>query len=169
MTLFDLAALRQQNDAGIEGIELAEPEIPDVRYGTGPFNIINPLTGAYDSSTRPLSRDNKDDSAEKAEGMEDNTGEPSFTEEDGYEEAYEPFVPESFSKETCLPLLNLAQMLEILQRKSPGRNDIFFAASAGGKAFTLGKIPAEWESSGDTDEEEAEPCDVLWEAIKELL
>lgn len=170
ITLFDLAAMPGRGEPETEETELSEPVIPDIRHGTGPFNLINPLTGAFDSSIRSLVGDVSRDTAAKA-GLSDDRDTLQERESDGAEEEeeYIPCLPDCFSKDTCLPLLNMVQMLEILERKEgPGRYDLFFSASAGGKTFAIGRIPSEWDSLS-TDEIEAEPCDVLWEAVKALL
>jgi hypothetical protein len=168
MTLFDLSALPRRGETGKDDIELTEPEIPDVSHGTGPFNIINPLTGAFDNSSRRLVSDIDEDSSAKADATDNEDQEYLPEESEDAEDDFLSCIPDCFSKDTCLPLLGIVQMLEILERKSPGRNDVFFSASAGGKTFTIGRIPAEWDNI-DTDEEDAEPCDVLWEAVKALL
>jgi|GEM_PF-219026 len=102
-----------------------------------------------------------------------------FDEEEGYDEdeSYDEFSeedlesnyerPTTFNKEDCVPLLNIGQMIEILQRNNFGKYDFYLSASTYEVGCELGKNTANWDKFQDY--RQAELCDVLWESVKALL
>ncbi len=75
--------------------------------------------------------------------------------------------PEAYLKQDCIPLLDIGQMIDILERKNFGQANFYLSAAIGDYSFEMGK---EGISSGyDENEKECELCDILWEAVKALL
>lgn len=89
-----------------------------------------------------------------------------FSDED-FEFAYEQ--PTTFSKEDCLPLLSITQMIEILARRNFKDTNFYLTASFDDKACEIGNTNSALEDYGNSHDESAELCDVLWEIIKQLL
>ncbi|ODM25531.1 hypothetical protein A7W90_04430 [Clostridium sp. Bc-iso-3] len=76
--------------------------------------------------------------------------------------------PTTFSKEECLPLLSIAQMIEILNKNRSKSYDFYvladngeFATEMGSKDFNLSGYGSDFESK--------ELCDVLWDCVKLIL
>lgn len=80
--------------------------------------------------------------------------------------AYEQ--PVSFNKKDCVPLLNIGQMIDILQRNNFGQGDFYIIASSNDSMCELGKNYANMNNYGN-EYEDKELCDVLWESIKAIL
>ncbi|WP_010249755.1 hypothetical protein [Acetivibrio cellulolyticus] len=101
--------------------------------------------------------------------FEDDDGEYSDDEEfedDDFEFAYEQ--PTTFSKEDCLPLLSITQMIEIFDRRGFKDTNFYLTASVDEKGCEIGNNTAPLEDYGNNFEP-AELCDVLWDNIKLLL
>lgn len=112
---------------------------------------------------------NESDLDEEEEENEDEIEEEldeDFSDED-FEFAYEQ--PTTFSKEDCLPLLSITQMIEILDRKNFKDVNFYLSTSYDDKACEIGNTNSALEDYGNTHDESAELCDVLWEIIKQLL
>ncbi len=102
-------------------------------------------------------------------------GDAAETEEEVDMEEYneEDFIfeyerPDVYSKGDCLPLLNIGQMLEILQKCQYGKNGFYVNLSKAANGFSLGKDIEQYIDYG-TDYDGEELCDVLWTAVKEVL
>lgn len=91
-----------------------------------------------------------------------------FSDED-FDFEFEYEQPTTFSKEDCLPLLSITQMIEILDRKSFKDVNFYLSTSFDDKACEIGNTNSALEDYGNTHDESAELCDVLWEIIKQLL
>ncbi len=77
--------------------------------------------------------------------------------------------PESYSKQDCLPLLDIGQMIDILQRKNFGDGDFYLSASIGDYVLEMGKNGFSGSVSYDVNNKECELCDILWESVKAIL
>lgn len=77
--------------------------------------------------------------------------------------------PESYSKQDCLPLLDIGQMIDILQRKDFGQGDFYLYAAIEDSAIDLGKSDFAIGNLSDEDDNNYELCDILWESVKALL
>jgi hypothetical protein len=75
--------------------------------------------------------------------------------------------PTTFSKEECVPLLNIGQMIDILHRNNFGKHDFYLIANTYEISCELGKSVARWDSGEENTP--AELCDVLWESVKAIL
>lgn len=75
--------------------------------------------------------------------------------------------PGAFNKEDCVPLLNIGQMIEILQRYNFGKYDFYLVANTYEIGCELGKTNTAWNNRQDW--EPGELCDVLWESVKAIL
>lgn len=95
----------------------------------------------------------------------DDSEEMDFDDED-FEFEYER--PTTFSKEDCLPLLGIPQMIEIFERRDFKDINFYLTASADEKGCAIGNSDTSLETYGSSFEP-AELCDVLWENLKQLL
>lgn len=87
-------------------------------------------------------------------------------EDEDFEFAYER--PTTFSKEDCLPLLSIAQIIEIFQRRNFRDANFYIASAFDEKGCEIGNSAFSLEDYGNNNEP-AELCDVLWENLKALL
>ncbi|AEV68214.1 hypothetical protein [Acetivibrio clariflavus] len=76
--------------------------------------------------------------------------------------------PTTFSKKDCLPLLSIAQMLEIFERRNYRDANFYIFATSDEKACEIGNNNISLENYGN-NAESSELCDVLWEKLKSLL
>ncbi|MCX7920576.1 MAG: hypothetical protein N3B21_00920 [Clostridia bacterium] len=120
------------------------------------FDITAPANGP-EESTEKEDTSNIDESAE--EDIED-------SEEADFE--YELARPVCFSKESCLPILNIGQMIDILQRNNFRAGEFHLVASSNEIGCELGKQGAGWNAYG-IEIGNSELCDVLWELVKEIF
>jgi hypothetical protein len=77
--------------------------------------------------------------------------------------------PESYSKQDCLPLLDIGQMIDILQRNNFGQGEFYLYAAIEDSAIDLGKSDFSIGDLSDSDDKNLELCDILWESVKALL
>lgn len=105
-------------------------------------------------------------------GNEEDAGE---TEEEVDMEEYneEDFIfeyerPDVYSKGDCLPLLNIGQMLEILQKCEYGKGSFYVSLRKDTNGCAVGRDIEQYIDFG-TDYNGEELCDVLWAAVKEAL
>ncbi len=76
--------------------------------------------------------------------------------------------PESFSKQECLPLLNIGQMLDILSRKNFGQCNFSLSVAIDEDYIEIAKDNFVQDDAIENSEN-IELCDVLWKAVKALL
>lgn len=116
--------------------------------------------------------DGIDDIHESEENQEnENEAEESLEEEFSFDEDFnfEFQRPDSYSKQDCLPLLDIGQMIDILERKNFGQGDFYLSAISGDYAIEIGKNNFSTSYGFDVNENTYELCDVLWESVKALL
>lgn len=77
--------------------------------------------------------------------------------------------PDSFSKQDCVPLLDIGQMIDILERKKFGQGEFYLSASIDDYYYDIGKDDFSSNSIANVDGNNCELCDVLWESVKALL
>lgn len=87
-------------------------------------------------------------------------------EDEDFEFAYER--PTTFSKEDCLPLFSITQMIEIFERRNYRDSNFYITATSDEKACEIGNNAVSLENYGSSNES-AELCDILWENLKTLL
>ncbi len=104
------------------------------------------------------------EAAEEEEEMEADDAEEG---EEDFDFDFEYCRPDSYSKEDCLPLLNMGQMIALLKKCGYG-NGNFYLDIQEDNHYGVGREIVEYQSYGN-DHEGAELCDVLWSAVKELL
>jgi len=77
--------------------------------------------------------------------------------------------PEAYIKQDCLPLLDIGQMVDLLERKNFGEGDFYLSAAIGDYVLEMGKNNISGSASYDHDNKEIELCDILWESVKAIL
>lgn len=102
---------------------------------------------------------------EEADSDADDNFDEGFEDED-FEFTYER--PTTFSKEDCLPLLSITQMIEIFERRNFKDSNFYLTASFDEKGCEIGNNTTSLEDYGN-NYESTELCDVLWENLKILL
>lgn len=105
--------------------------------------------------------DTIEDASDEAEADETDMGEEDF------EFNFEYCRPDSYSKDDCLPILNIGQMIDILKKCSYG-NGSFYLDIQEDNYYGVGRAIMDYQSYGN-DHEGEELCDVLWNAVKEIL
>lgn len=132
----------------------------------------------FDFKYMPDDKDKESDDIEvvdSAEPEELDSTQPEVEEDFSLPEDFmeEDFVfefqrPTSFSKQDCLPLLDIGQMIDILDRKGFGQGDFYLTATIGDYTCDIGKH----DSAGgnyDPNNVESDLVQVLWESVKALL
>lgn len=76
--------------------------------------------------------------------------------------------PDSYTKQDCLPLLDIGQMIDILQRKNFGPCDFSLSVTSGDYVCEMSK-DAFSGSNYDINNKNVELCDALWDAVKAIL
>ncbi|HEY5583564.1 MAG TPA: hypothetical protein VIK78_03630 [Ruminiclostridium sp.] len=92
---------------------------------------------------------------------------PDFTFDEDFN--FEFQRPESYSKQDCVPLLEIGQMIDILERKNFGQGDFHISANLGDFSFDMGKNDFSSDNNFDENSQNCELCDILWESVKALL
>lgn len=87
-------------------------------------------------------------------------------EDENFEFAYER--PTVFSKEDCLPLLSITQMLEIFERRNYRDANFYILAASEESLCEMGNKNMPIDNVENADQS-AELCDILWENLKALL
>lgn len=77
--------------------------------------------------------------------------------------------PDSYIKQDCLPLLDIGQMMDILEREKFGQGEFYLSAAIDEYYFDMGKDDLSNISTYDPNEKNCELCDVLWHSVKALL
>lgn len=117
-----------------------------------------------------------DDLVSRISSYNENSDEPEdslnddFSEDFSFDEDFDfQFQrPESFNKEDCVPLLDIGQMIDILQRKNFGECAFSLSVSFDDNSLEIGKDNFSGDSYG-TDSDNSELCDILWLSVKALL
>jgi len=77
--------------------------------------------------------------------------------------------PESYSKQDCVPLLDIGQMIDILKRRNFGQGGFYLSATFDDFVFETGKDDFSNNTIFDQNSTNCELCDILWESVKALL
>ena len=104
-------------------------------------------------------------SVKEGEGQEAADEETEYCEEDFI---FEYERPDIYCKEDCLPLFNIGQMLEILNKCGYGNGDFYVSFMRNTKECEIGRDIEQYIDYGP-DYIGEELCDVLWTAVKEIL
>lgn len=102
---------------------------------------------------------------EQEETAEDLEQEFSFDEDFNFEFQR----PESYSKQDCVPLLDIGQMIDILERRKFGQGGFYLCATIDDYTLEMGKDDFSSNSVFDENSTNCELCDILWESVKALL
>ncbi len=163
-------------------VDAAEEKYKKITFVIGGLNITkrNDII-LYDMKFMP---DNLFTVTENAEGNEDCTEDSvedsvddsedtlndDFAEDFSIDEdfSFELQRPESFSKEDCLPLLDIGQMIDILGRKNFGDCEFSLSVAFDDKTFDMGKNTSLAEMYS-VDTNNCELCDILWLSLKAVL
>lgn len=116
-------------------------------------------------------KNNTDDNLDNVDSDIDEESDTEFDfsgefEDEDFEFAYER--PTTFSKEDCLPLFSITQMIEIFERRNFKDASFYITATSDEKGCEIGNNTVSLEDYGNNNES-AELCDVLWENLKTLL
>jgi hypothetical protein len=106
-----------------------------------------------------VTEENTDESAENTEE------EFSFDEDFNFEFQR----PDSYTKLDCLPLLDIGQMLDILERKNFGQGNLYISASIDDFVYEMGTENPSIGNNYDENAKNCELCDILWQSVKALL
>ncbi|HEX2927506.1 MAG TPA: hypothetical protein VHP38_14820 [Ruminiclostridium sp.] len=119
-----------------------------------------------DSKENPETSIEPEDNSEAPDDALNEDFSEDFSIDDDY--SFEFQRPESFNKQECLPLLDIGQMLDILERKNFGECDFSLSVAFGDKTFDMGKS-APVELFSGMSGENSELCDILWLSVKAVL
>ena len=104
--------------------------------------------------------------SEKVEENEDETLQDfSFDEDFNFEFQR----PESYLKQDCVPLLDVGQMMDILERKNFGQGGFYLSATIDDYVFEMGKDDISSNDIFNQSSKNCELCDILWESVKAIL
>lgn len=135
-----------------------------------PDNLFT-LTSGNDSDkdTYPAYPENHQDNEDGVEDSEDTLNDD-FSEDFSIDEdfSFELQRPESFNKQDCLPLLDIGQMIDILQRKNFGDCEFLLSVAFDDKIFDLGNNNSLTEMYSN-ENNKCELCDILWLSLKAVL
>lgn len=157
-------------------VDAAEEKFEEITYVIGGIKLLkhhdmllSDLKFLPDRQFNPQEEENysADIASDRIDGIDQ---EKSEEEEFSFDEDFnfEFQRPESYSKQDCLPLLDLGQMIDILERKNFGEGNFYLSVAIGDYFFEMGKEGVSG-SSYDPGSENAELCDILWESVKALL
>lgn len=107
----------------------------------------------------------------EAEPQEETEAEKETDEEEAYDEEeflFEYERPDIYSKGDCMPLLNIGQMLEILNKCEYGKGNFYTNFNKDSNGCGVGRDIEQYVDYG-TDYHKEELCDALWEAVKAAL
>ncbi|ACL75751.1 hypothetical protein [Ruminiclostridium cellulolyticum] len=135
-----------------------------------PDNLFT-LTSENDSDrdTYPAYPENPRETEDSVEDSEDTLNDD-FSEDFSIDEdfSFELQRPESFNKQDCLPLLDIGQMIDILERKNFGDCEFLLSVAFDDKIFDLGNnnsLPEMYSNENN----KCELCDILWLSLKAVL
>lgn len=106
-----------------------------------------------------------EENQEQEETEEDLEQEFSFDEDFNFEFQR----PESYSKQDCVPLLDIGQMIDILERRKFGQGEFYLCSTIDDYTLEMGKAGFSNDSIFDENSTNCELCDILWESVKALL
>ncbi len=104
--------------------------------------------------------------SEEAEDVESSDEIEEFFSVEDFDCSY--FRPSYFKKDECIPILNIGQMIDILEKNNFGYNELYINVISDSISCEIGKNSINFDNYG-RDFENAELCDVLWQAVKSLL
>lgn len=107
----------------------------------------------------------KDDSEDQENEAPDGDTDQDFSFDEDFN--FEFQRPDSYSKQDCVPLLDIGQMIDILERKNFGQCD--FSLSVTFDEYSCNIEKAGFSGGYNDLDKNGELCDVLWESVKALL
>ncbi len=158
-------------------VDAAEEKYNQITFVIGGLNITkhNDII-LYDMKFLPdnlftVTEDSEDNEACAANSAEDSedTLNDDFSEDFSIDEDFNFEIqrPESFNKQDCLPLLDIGQMIDILERKNFGECEFSLSVAFDDKTFDIGKNTS--LSDMYSSDNNCELCDILWLSLKALL
>ncbi len=158
-------------------VDAAEEKYKQITFVIGGLNITkrNDII-LYDMKFLPDNlftvTENEQNEACAEDSVEDteDTLNDDFSEDFSIDEdfSFELQRPESFSKQDCLPLLDIGQMIDILERKNFGDCEFSLSVAFDDKNFDMAKNASLPEIySGENNN--CELCDILWLSLKAVL
>ncbi len=155
-------------------------EYQQIEFVVGDIKVYHTRFILYDLMF--LNSMNNEDALDKEDSEDFNLDEEDADFDDNYDSEYgigedsdddESFDilfirPTTFSKEECLPLLSIAQMIEIINQNKSKLYDFYLLADSGKFAVEMGSKDYNLSGYG-SDFESKELCDVLWECVKIIL
>ncbi|NLP13436.1 MAG: hypothetical protein GX383_02915 [Clostridium sp.] len=153
-------------------------EYAQIEFVIGDIVLYNTRIVVYDLLFLNDAKNSEDESHDDS----DDTYEPDDVEsdfsDDEYDSEYDLEDDEDFefsfmrsanySKEDCIPLLNIGQMIQILSNNSSKSFDFFLLVDSGEFGVQLGSQLYNLSGYG-SDFDSKELCDVLWECVKKIL
>lgn len=147
MMLFDLKFMPEKDE------EVTEEENSSDNIGS---DRIDGISGVLEQEKEDTDEDNYEDTTQEEDAELDE------------DFSFELERPTSFVKADCIPLLDIGQMIDILERKNFGEGDFYLTATIGDLVCDLGKNEGVG-SNYDPNNVNSELCDVLWESIKAII
>ncbi len=170
-------------------VDAAEEKYGQITFVIGGITILkNTNLHLYDLKFLPnekvrIINEDEDDESNDSENIEQNNEteenqdvsedediEDAFGEEDFFDEdfSFEFQRPESYSKQECLPLLDIGQMIDILSRKNFAQCNFSLSVETDEDYIEIGKDSSISQNSY-SDNGNSELCDVLWNAVKAMI
>ncbi|MHB8063283.1 MAG: hypothetical protein ACYDG2_11720 [Ruminiclostridium sp.] len=112
-------------------------------------------------------KNQQEDQKEREEAETDQELEQEFSFDEDFN--FEFQRPDSYSKQDCVPLLDIGQMIEILESKNFGQGGFYLSAAIDDYIFEMGKDDISSNTILDPNSKNCELCDILWESVKALL
>ncbi|PYG88756.1 hypothetical protein LY28_01111 [Ruminiclostridium sufflavum DSM 19573] len=111
------------------------------------------------------------ETADENEKDENNDTDENIEEEFSFDEdfSFEFQRPDSYTKQECLPLLDIGQMIDILARKNFGQCNFSLSVAVDDESFEISKDNFIIEDTYAENSEGIELCEILWKAVKALL
>lgn len=149
MMLFDLKFLPEKDEQVTEEENSSDNIVSDRIDG-----ISGVLEQEKDDTENSLVEENYEDTTQEEDAELDE------------DFSFELERPTSFVKADCIPLLDIGQMIDILERKNFGEGDFYLTATIGDFVCDIGKNEG---ANYDPNNVNSELCDVLWESIKAII
>lgn len=152
-------------------------EFDEIEFVVGKVLVYHNHIILYDIKHQNLEGNLEDQDEMESETLHEEQSEETNSEESSYDESEEIDEdiedvdfgyerPTTFSKEDCIPLLNIGQMIEILERSGYKNCEFSLFVTDGETGCDMGT--SSLNSSGN-DYNPAELCDSLWDCIKKLI
>ncbi|HPD00066.1 MAG TPA: hypothetical protein PLA01_01800 [Acetivibrio sp.] len=153
-------------------------EYAQIEFVIGDISLYNTHIIVHDLLFLNDAKSSKDGSHDDSDGSYKSDDTEADFPDDDYDSEYIPeedddfefsfMRPENYSKEDCIPLLSIGQMIGILCNNSSKSFDFFLLADSGEFGVQLGSQLYNLSGYG-SDFDSKELCDVLFECVKKIL